>query len=211
MPRHGNFWNYIWACTQVSDRTKLGVVSCGFVSYLGNGSCLDTRNVGLDSQNSRIALYLNKATTHQDEATFQLRLCCCFMLFTKYYSCVATSLSQTVCWHCSISILSSLCPLYQVIPGLSSQPRESSEKPSDLFAYVSIRVLKEQLGESKTLWWQIRKCNLTKSTLVGGVTLAEVCKIVCLAFSFYREEKVYVDCCYFYTKMALCTTTSYPV
>lgn len=60
-----------------------------------------------------------------------------------------------------------------VIPGLSSQPRESSEKPSDLFAYVSVIVLKEQLGGSCALRWQIRKCNLTKSTLVGGVTLAE--------------------------------------
>ncbi|KAM3396488.1 WD repeat-containing protein 75 [Capsicum galapagoense] len=60
-----------------------------------------------------------------------------------------------------------------VIPGLSLQPTESSEKPSDLFAYVSIRVLKEQQGESNASWCQIRKCNLTKSTLVGGVTLAE--------------------------------------
>ncbi|CAN4103824.1 unnamed protein product [Withania somnifera] len=60
-----------------------------------------------------------------------------------------------------------------VIPGLSSQPKESSEKPSDIFAYVSIREIKEQQGESNALCWQIRKCNLTKSTLVGGVTLAE--------------------------------------
>ena len=100
---------------------------------------------------------------------------------------------------CSITILSCLFPLYQVIPGLSSELRESSEKPSDLFAYVSVIVLKEQLGGSCALWWQIRKCNLTKCTLVGGVTLAEVCKIVCHAFSFYREEKVSVDC-YFCSK-----------
>ncbi|CAN4102517.1 unnamed protein product [Withania somnifera] len=60
-----------------------------------------------------------------------------------------------------------------VIPGLSSQLKESSEKPIDLFAYIAIREIKEQLGESNALCWQIRKYNLTKSTLVGGLTLAE--------------------------------------
>ncbi|XP_009627084.1 uncharacterized protein [Nicotiana tomentosiformis] len=65
-------------------------------------------------------------------------------------------------------------PIYSmVIPGLLSQPAESSEKPSDLFAYVSTREFKEQQGLGNALFWQIRKCNLTKSTLVGGVTLAE--------------------------------------
>ncbi|KAK4355092.1 hypothetical protein RND71_024063 [Anisodus tanguticus] len=69
------------------------------------------------------------------------------------------------------------------IPGLSSQPTESSEKPSDLFAYVSIRVFKEQKGESNALWWQIRKCNLTKSTLIGGVTLAESQNVLSITLS----------------------------
>lgn len=62
----------------------------------------------------------------------------------------------------------------QVIPGLLSLASESDEKSPDLFAYVSIDEMKEQEKLPNTLHGQIRKCNLTESRLVGGVTLAEV-------------------------------------
>ncbi|GFS45286.1 transducin/WD40 repeat-like superfamily protein [Actinidia rufa] len=59
-----------------------------------------------------------------------------------------------------------------VIPSLFSQPVESDEKTRDLFAYVSIGVNKQD-KQPNTSRGQIRKCNLTKSCLAGGVTLAE--------------------------------------
>ena len=62
---------------------------------------------------------------------------------------------------------------FQVIPSLFSQPVESDEKTCDLFAYVSIGANKQN-KQSNTSCGQIRKCNLTKSCLAGGVTLAEV-------------------------------------
>ncbi|KAF5948962.1 hypothetical protein HYC85_014919 [Camellia sinensis] len=62
---------------------------------------------------------------------------------------------------------------YMVIPSLSGQPVESNEKTPDLFAYVSVGGTKKQDKQPNTLHGQIRKCNLAKSRLAGGVTLAE--------------------------------------
>nr|GMD34689.1 WD repeat-containing protein 75 [Ipomoea batatas]GME03454.1 WD repeat-containing protein 75 [Ipomoea batatas] len=58
-----------------------------------------------------------------------------------------------------------------VIPGLVSQPLESSEKSMDVFAYISSQDIKQKDGQ--TLSWQIQKCNLTKSRLAGGVILTK--------------------------------------
>ncbi|KAI8007190.1 WD repeat-containing protein 75 [Camellia lanceoleosa] len=46
-------------------------------------------------------------------------------------------------------------------------------KTPDLFAYVSVGGTKKQDKQPNTLHGQIRKCNLAKSRLAGGVTLAE--------------------------------------
>lgn len=56
----------------------------------------------------------------------------------------------------------------QVIPGLLCQPADDGEKSPDLFAYISTEDVKKETS------WAIRKCNLTKSRLSGGVVLAEV-------------------------------------
>ncbi|WCJ37640.1 Transducin/WD40 repeat-like superfamily protein [Euphorbia peplus] len=55
-----------------------------------------------------------------------------------------------------------------VIPSLLRQPAEMSEKAVKVFAYLSV-----EDSQSKGLRGQIRKCNLTNSRLVGGLTLAE--------------------------------------
>ncbi|KAK6149498.1 hypothetical protein DH2020_017023 [Rehmannia glutinosa] len=60
-----------------------------------------------------------------------------------------------------------------VIPSLLSQTTESNQKLPDLFAYVYTEDVKKKDQEPNSLCGQIRKCNLTKSRLVGGVTLAE--------------------------------------
>lgn len=60
-----------------------------------------------------------------------------------------------------------------MIPGLVSQPLESSEKSMDVFAYISSQDIKQN---GQTLSWQIQKCNLTKSRLAGGVILTKVCE-----------------------------------
>ncbi|KAI8008573.1 WD repeat-containing protein 75 [Camellia lanceoleosa] len=62
---------------------------------------------------------------------------------------------------------------YMVIPSLSGQSVGSNEKTPDLFAYVSVGGTKKQDKQPNTLHGQIRKCNLAKSRLAGGVTLAE--------------------------------------
>ncbi|KAJ8750843.1 hypothetical protein K2173_016024 [Erythroxylum novogranatense] len=59
-----------------------------------------------------------------------------------------------------------------VIPSLSVQPTDTNDQRK-LFAYVSTEETKDQENQSKALRGQIRKCNLTDSRLVGGVTLAE--------------------------------------
>ncbi|KAJ9162883.1 hypothetical protein P3X46_022623 [Hevea brasiliensis] len=65
-------------------------------------------------------------------------------------------------------------PIYSmVIPSILSQPAENNEKPAKIFAYLSVEGTKEPEKQSKALCGQIRKCNLTDSRLVGGVTLAE--------------------------------------
>jgi NET1-associated nuclear protein 1 (U3 small nucleolar RNA-associated protein 17) len=61
-----------------------------------------------------------------------------------------------------------------VIPSLLSQPALSNEKPTDLFAYLSLENTKEQNSMPKPLRGQIRKCNLTASRLIGGLILKEV-------------------------------------
>ncbi|KZV17484.1 wd40 protein [Dorcoceras hygrometricum] len=63
-----------------------------------------------------------------------------------------------------------------VIPSLFSQRTRSDKNLSDLFAYVYTEDVKQK-GELQSFsCGQIRKCNLTKSRLVGGVTLAETTK-----------------------------------
>lgn len=57
-----------------------------------------------------------------------------------------------------------------VIPGLLCQPADDGEKSPDLFAYISTEDVKKETS------WAIRKCNLTKSRLSGGVVLAETLK-----------------------------------
>ncbi|KAK1550487.1 hypothetical protein Q3G72_019966 [Acer saccharum] len=70
-------------------------------------------------------------------------------------------------------------PIYSmVIPSLLGLPADSNEKQPNLFAYVSLKdtretVSKKHKSKSKIPNGQIRKCNLTESRLVGGVTLAE--------------------------------------
>lgn len=61
-----------------------------------------------------------------------------------------------------------------MIPSLLGQPALSNEKPTDLFAYLSIEDTKEQDSVSKPMRGQIRKCNLTASRLIGGLILKEV-------------------------------------
>ncbi|KAL3643185.1 hypothetical protein CASFOL_014000 [Castilleja foliolosa] len=63
-----------------------------------------------------------------------------------------------------------------VIPNLLSQPTESNGKLPVQFAYVYIEDVKQKEGEPNSFRGQIRKCNLMKSRLVGGLTLAEIKK-----------------------------------
>ncbi|KAI8524533.1 hypothetical protein RHMOL_Rhmol13G0156700 [Rhododendron molle] len=66
-------------------------------------------------------------------------------------------------------------PIYSmVIPILFIQSMETQEKTHDLFAYVSTAEANQQDKQPNALHGKIRKCNLTKSCLAGGVTLAEV-------------------------------------
>ncbi|XP_050217951.1 uncharacterized protein LOC126668808 [Mercurialis annua] len=60
-----------------------------------------------------------------------------------------------------------------VIPSLLSKQAETSKEKHKLYAYVSIGNTNQTENQSKTLQGQIRKCNLTNSGLVGGLTLAE--------------------------------------
>ncbi|XP_057765313.1 uncharacterized protein LOC130986058 [Salvia miltiorrhiza] len=62
-----------------------------------------------------------------------------------------------------------------VIPSLLSQETDSIGKLPDLFAYICTEDVKQD-GQPNSLGGQLRKCNLTKSRLVGGVTLAETRK-----------------------------------
>ncbi|GFQ03218.1 WD repeat-containing protein 75 [Phtheirospermum japonicum] len=60
-----------------------------------------------------------------------------------------------------------------VIPSLLSQPTESNGKLPVQFAYVYTEDVKQNEEKLNSSRGQIRKCNLMKSRLVGGVTLAE--------------------------------------
>lgn len=61
-----------------------------------------------------------------------------------------------------------------MIPSIVGQPAESNEKPTDVFAYLSIEDKKVQENRPKAMHGQIRKCNLTASRMVGGLILKEV-------------------------------------
>ncbi|PSR85460.1 WD repeat-containing protein [Actinidia chinensis var. chinensis] len=92
--------------------------------------------------------------------------------------CWTASLDGTIrYWDFSVPELMKMIdiqlPIFSmVIPSLFSQSMERDEKTPDLFAYVSIGANKQD-KQPNTSRGQIRKCNLTKSCLAGGVTLAE--------------------------------------
>ncbi|GER33887.1 peptidyl-prolyl cis-trans isomerase-like 4 [Striga asiatica] len=56
---------------------------------------------------------------------------------------------------------------------IHSMVAERDKKVPDLYAYIYAEDVKQKEEQSKSLCGQIRKCNLTKSRLIGGVTLAE--------------------------------------
>ncbi|CAN1166653.1 WD repeat-containing protein 75 [Linum perenne] len=65
-------------------------------------------------------------------------------------------------------------PVYSmVIPSMVSQPAVTSDKSAKVFAYISIEAKRES---DSGLCGQIRKLNLAKSRMVGGVVLAETKK-----------------------------------
>ncbi|XP_073303500.1 uncharacterized protein [Primulina huaijiensis] len=86
----------------------------------------------------------------------------------KYWDFAAPELMRTVDIRFPIHSM--------VIPSLFSQETESNEKIPDLFAYVYTEDVKKKGKLPSFSCGQIRKCNLTKSRLVGGVTLAETTK-----------------------------------
>ncbi|KAK8294511.1 hypothetical protein V6Z12_D05G004700 [Gossypium hirsutum] len=63
-----------------------------------------------------------------------------------------------------------------VIPSFLDVPAEENGKHQDLFAYVSIEDTKETQERTKASRRQIRKCNLSKSRLVGRLILGETRK-----------------------------------
>ncbi|GMY35359.1 WD repeat-containing protein 75 [Fagus crenata] len=60
-----------------------------------------------------------------------------------------------------------------VIPSIRGQPAESNEKPTDVFAYMSVEDKKVQENRPKAMHGQIRKCNLTASNMIGGLIMKE--------------------------------------
>ncbi|KAL9662756.1 hypothetical protein QQ045_027590 [Rhodiola kirilowii] len=56
-----------------------------------------------------------------------------------------------------------------VIPRLLRQQAQNDEKVAELYAYISV----EDIERTDNLTVQIRKCNLTKSLLIGGIILAQ--------------------------------------
>ncbi|PIN01346.1 WD40 repeat protein [Handroanthus impetiginosus] len=83
----------------------------------------------------------------------------------KYWDFAAPELMRTI--HIRFPIHS------MVIPSISSERVESNGKYPDLFAYVYIEGGKQKEEQPHSSVGQIWKCNLTKSRLVGGVTLAK--------------------------------------
>lgn len=71
---------------------------------------------------------------------------------------------------------------FQVIPSILGQPANGDEKQSQVFAYVSVEDTEVQENKPKALCGQIRKCNLTKSRLAGGLILGEVLSFVTLYY-----------------------------
>ncbi len=61
-----------------------------------------------------------------------------------------------------------------MIPSIRGQPAESNEKPTDVFAYMSVEDKKVQENRPKAMHGQIRKCNLTASNMIGGLIMKEV-------------------------------------
>ncbi|KAI3456714.1 hypothetical protein Pfo_013377 [Paulownia fortunei] len=70
-----------------------------------------------------------------------------------------------------------------VIPSLLSQTTENNGKLPDLFAYAYTADVKQKEEQPNSLCGQIQKCNLTKSRLVGGVTLAKTQRPVSITIS----------------------------
>ncbi|KAI3496693.1 hypothetical protein L1887_39064 [Cichorium endivia] len=94
--------------------------------------------------------------------------------------CWTTSLDGTIkYWDFSIPELMKTIniqlPIYSmVVPSLLAQQSENNEKPSDIYAYISVKDTKNQQNkQKKDMNGQILKCNLTKSYLVRGVILSE--------------------------------------
>ncbi|KAF8391223.1 hypothetical protein HHK36_023525 [Tetracentron sinense] len=93
--------------------------------------------------------------------------------------CWTSSLDGTICyWDFSLpelmKKLDAQIPIFSmVIPTVLGTPVETNEKPSSLFAYVSIEDINKRDSHSKALCGQIRKFNLTTSNLTAGVTLAK--------------------------------------
>lgn len=73
---------------------------------------------------------------------------------------------------------------FQVIPSLLGQPVNGDEKPSSVFAYVSVEDTKVQENKPKALRGQIRKCNLTEYR-AGGLILGEVLRYVTLYYKVF--------------------------
>ncbi|TYI79188.1 hypothetical protein E1A91_D05G005000v1 [Gossypium mustelinum] len=68
-------------------------------------------------------------------------------------------------------------PIFSMgIPSFLDVPAEENGKHQDLFAYVSIEDTKETQERTKASRRQIRKCNLSKSRLVGRLILGETRK-----------------------------------
>ncbi|KAE8713811.1 hypothetical protein F3Y22_tig00110204pilonHSYRG00015 [Hibiscus syriacus] len=70
-----------------------------------------------------------------------------------------------------------------VIPSFLDIPSEGKGKHQDLFAYVFTEDTKETQEKTKALRRQIRKCNLSKSRLVGRLILGETKKAEVLTVS----------------------------
>ncbi|OMO51290.1 hypothetical protein COLO4_37741 [Corchorus olitorius] len=95
--------------------------------------------------------------------------------------CWTASLDGTIRkWDFSVPVLFNTVdirmPIFSmVIPSLCL-PAEGKEKHGNLFAYVSVENTKETQEKPKAFRRQIRKCNLSKSRLVGKLILGETSK-----------------------------------
>ncbi|XP_043698630.1 WD repeat-containing protein 75 [Telopea speciosissima] len=107
--------------------------------------------------------------------------------------CWTSSLDGTICyWDFSLPELMKKVdirlPIFSmVIPNVSGPPIGDNGKPVDIFAYISVEDITKPDDEAKALCGQIRKCNLSKSRLLGGVTLAETQKPEVIIISPSRD------------------------